>query len=260
MVCKIRHSLNVAEWENHSTVPTFVHVRECGIMHDIFCYPPYNEERNQIECKTLDSSHILNNIRSHISRGGYTGISKQAFIAVSDHDHTVLPKAIIVDQLDKQNVAISVRFFSKEVEDIMSLKGYLFESRFVQLVRNWYEATDERGVDAFTRLQHLQDMFDYLSTRMPYDDYPPPTKYVHGMPVTTFEAIMHTISTRFILFDLAAKKTYNPRAIGTLGIESFFGDLTRMEFSGMGCLKSCDIPKLISHIVELNAVKHDPER
>ena len=33
-----------------------------------------------------------------------------------------------------------------------------------------------------------------------------------------------------------------------------------MEFSGLGTPKSCDIPKLISHLVELNRVKHDPHR
>ena len=33
-----------------------------------------------------------------------------------------------------------------------------------------------------------------------------------------------------------------------------------MEFSGLGTPKSSDIPKLISHIVQLNQVKHDPDR
>ena len=33
-----------------------------------------------------------------------------------------------------------------------------------------------------------------------------------------------------------------------------------MEFSRLGTPKSCDIPKLISHLVELNRVKHDADR
>ena len=104
-------------------------------------------------------------------------------------------------------------------------------------------------------------MQDHLYSRFAYDKtFPPPTKYIDGMPVTTFEAILITISSRFTLYSIAQLGSYNHHAISTLGIESFFSDLTRMEFSGLGIPKSCDIPKLILHLVELNRVKHDPDR
>ena len=48
--------------------------------------------------------------------------------------------------------------------------------------------------------------------------------------------------------------------MSTLAIESFFSDLTRYEFSGLGAPKAVDIPKLISHIVHVNTIKHDPVR
>ena len=86
------------------------------------------------------------------------------------------------------------------------------------------------------------------------------TLHIDGMPVTTFEAILITISARFTLYSIAQLGSYNHHAISTLGIESFFSDLTQMEFSGLSTPKSCDIPKLISHLVELNRVKHDPDR
>ena len=104
-------------------------------------------------------------------------------------------------------------------------------------------------------------MQDHLYSRFVYDKtFPPPTKYIDGMPVTTFEAILITISSCFTLYSIAQLGSYNHCSISTLGIESFFSDLTRMEFSGLGTLKSCDIPKLISHLVELNRVKHDLDR
>ena len=46
--------------------------------------------------------------------------------------------------------------------------------------------------------------------------------------------------------------------MSTLAIESFFSDLTWYEFSGLGAPKAVDIPKLISHIVHVNTIKHDP--
>ena len=48
--------------------------------------------------------------------------------------------------------------------------------------------------------------------------------------------------------------------MSTLAIELFFSDLTRYEFSGLGAPKAVDIPKLISHIVHINTMKHDPLR
>ena len=49
----------------------------------------------------------------------------------------------------------------------------------------------------------------------------------------------------------------NQRSISTVGIESFFSD---MEFSGLGCPKAVDIPRLITHVTELNTIRHDPNR
>ena len=43
-------------------------------------------------------------------------------------------------------------------------------------------------------------------------------------------------------------------------MESFFSDLSKFEFGGLGAPKAVDIPKLISHVVYLNTMKHDPNR
>ena len=43
-------------------------------------------------------------------------------------------------------------------------------------------------------------------------------------------------------------------------LKVFFSDLTRFEFSGLGAPKAVDIPKLISHVVHINSLKHNPDR
>ena len=108
------------------------------------------------------------------------------------------------------------------------------------------------------RLMHLQNMYNYLLSNVNLSEYPPPTSNVCGIPIKTFEAILHCISTRFSLFVLSSTKSYNTRAVLTLAVESFFSDLARYEFSGLGTPKAVDIPKLISHIVYVNTIKHDP--
>ena len=82
-------------------------------------------------------------------------------------------------------------------------------------------------------------------------DYPPPGSHIQGIPIKTYEALLHSISTRFSLFGLSSKQKYNTRAISTLAVESFFSDLTRYEFSGLGAPKAVDIPKLLSHVVHI---------
>ena len=85
---------------------------------------------------------------------------------------------------------------------------------------------------------------------------PPPFSYIQGIPVPTYESIMQGITTRLQIFSLS-NMPINQRAISTVGIESFFSELTSMEFSGLGCPKAVDILRLISHVTELNSIRHD---
>ena len=85
---------------------------------------------------------------------------------------------------------------------------------------------------------------------------PLPFGYIKGMPIPTYEALMQGITTRLQIFQLS-NMPINQRSISTIGIESFFSKLTAMEFSGLGCPKAVDIPRLISHVTELNSIQHD---
>ena len=261
IVCQMTNDDDLREWLDASLVPCVIDIPEAGITHRIFCYPFFNEITHELECRSLDPSHILNNLRSQICRHGFTGISTKAFHDVSNVNNKIISKITLVDQMDKQKVSISKDFFSSEVEGILRKLGHKSEADFVELVRNWYLACDERGIKPLERLRNLNAMQSHLLSRFNYYNcYPPPTRYIQGITVHTFEAILITISTRFILYATCDLGHYNHHAISTLGIESFFSELTRMEFSGLGTPKSSDILKLISHIIQLNQVKHDPDR
>ena len=261
VVCEMTNDEDLEEWLDSSPVRTVIDIPEANIRHRLFCYPEYKEANNDLQCRSLDPSHILNNLRSQICRHGFTGVSTEAFHDVSNENNKIISKSTLIDQLDKQKVSISKDFFSEEVEEILKRLGHKSEAKFVHLVRNWYEACDERGIDPIQRLRNLEAMQYHLKSLFNYyNTYPPPSRYIHGMSVQTFEALLITISSRFTLYSISDIGHYNHRAISTLGIESFFSELTRMEFSGLGTPKSCDIPKLISHIIQLNQVRHDPDR
>ena len=98
-----------------------------------------------------------------------------------------------------------------------------------------------------------------MHSKVNWETFPPPGRYVKGMPVQTYESIMQGISTRMQIFAMSPTPV-NQRSISTLSIESFFSELTNMEFSGLDCPKAVDIPRLISHVTELNNIHHELDR
>ena len=98
-----------------------------------------------------------------------------------------------------------------------------------------------------------------MHSKVDWESFPPPGRYVQGMPIQTYESIMQGVSTRMQIFALSPTPV-NQRSISTLTIESFFSELTNMEFSGLGCPKAVDIPRLISHVTELNNIHHKLDR
>ena len=259
-VCTINHMENVRKWESLSPIPITLDLPFDGEQHIIFNYPEKSRERNQNEMRTFDYTHVLNNLWYYVSNDRINGISCNAFLAVSSVNHDVLPRAIVEDKLDRQNCTISQRFFSESVQKILSEMGNDSEAEFTEHTRNWFRACDQRGMDVKQRLYNLQKMYEYLLRTVNLSSYPLPMRHIAGLPIKTFEALLHTISSRFSLFVLAKRNCYNTRAVSTLAVESFFSDLTRYEFSGLGAPKAVDIPKLISHIVYVNTIKHDPDR
>ena len=149
-------------------------------------------------------------------------MSTEAFIEVSDMDHDVLPRAVVELKLDRQNCALSQRFFSEDVQKILTRCNYVSEAKFVNLVWNWYKVFDERGMAVNERLTNLYKMYEYLSSLMYLNHYPPMKTHICGIPIRTYEALMQSISTRFTLFHLSSTHSYNARAISTLTVEVFF--------------------------------------
>ena len=249
-------------WFNDSPIPTNFNVdQEDGdfFEHQSHSYPEYSESRQQHEYRCIDPGHTLANMRSQISRYGYEFCRKEPFVKVSETNHKVLPKSILEDRLDRQSIRIAKRFFSNDVEKELTKNGDNQEAKFVRLVRHWFEACDERGINVYTRVKHLDKFSNFLAEQIEWEEMPPPFGYIKGMPVPTYEAIMQGITTRLQIFQLS-NMPINQRAISTIGIESFFSELTSMEFSGLGCPKAVDIPRLISHVAELNNIRHDTQR
>ena len=131
------------EWEAKSGININLNIPGIDNGHIIFNYPEYSLKRKQLEMRTFDYTHILNNLHYHICSKGLDGIKTSAFISVSNVNHDVLPRAIVEDKMDRQNCTISQRFFSADVQEILQGNGHHAEAEFVELTRNWFRVCDE---------------------------------------------------------------------------------------------------------------------
>ena len=212
--CKLPNLLN--DWETNSPLNLDIEIcdqeSDVHFVHVSYSYPNYSSSHKRYEHHTMDPTHSLTNMRSQISRHGYDDVSREAFLQVSDTDHNVLPRTIIEDQLDKQSSDLAKHFFSEDVENVLYKNKNYSEATFVHLTRNWYEACDKHGIATLQRLQYMQNMFNHLISWVDFTDFPPPSEYIRGMPIQTFEMILQNISTSMQLF-ACSTEPINQRSI-----------------------------------------------
>ena len=276
-LCKVHTIENPNEWTDQSTIPMNISTCKGEIVHKSYCFPEYSEERKQLEHRLLDPTHILTNMRTHCTNKNMPLCRRDSFRKVSREHPEILSRAIVDEMVDKQSAEIALTFFSQDVEMQMYInevfmmeeeskkpvhlrKKVTMSSDFVRGIRDWYLACDARGYTPQQRIEMLQNFYDMLTENYPLEEFPPPTGYVLGIPIVTYEAILQNTTLRIILYTMVKENTYCQRAISTLQVETFFGDLQSMEFSGIGCPKSTDIPKLLAHVIQLNHHRLDAKR
>ena len=133
-------------------------------------------------------------------------------------------------------------------------------SQFVRAIRNLYLACDARGYSPIERIEMLQELYDLLTDKVDFSSYPTPSTHVKGIPLVCYEGLLMNTTMRIYMYKICKYNTYNHRAFSTVAIESFFGDLQSMEFSGLGCPKATVIHKLMAHVMQLTKHRLDPER
>ena len=261
---KLLHTLTMAEWDYKRPlgINPAVQINSDGDTIDLFSYPEHISVRNQIEHRTLDYSHILTNIRMHLCKDGYTYCKSKHFRQLATERPDILSKSAVFDQSDAQNVFTAMKFFSEPVEGYMLSKGYFKTAHFIHILRNWHRACNQRGIPSQIRIDHHVTLFKFLTNGIDFGDFPSPVcgRYVKGMPITTYEAILQNITTRIQLYSVAHNGTYNTRSVSTLSNESFFSDLTRLDKEDMAYPKACNVSKLIGKVTALNYYKHKRDK
>ena len=105
----------------------------------------------------------------------------------------------------------------------------------------------------------MQTIANYLRDLVNFNVYPPKKKYIGGMPVVTFESLLHNITSRIQLYHLLDGKSFNHRSISTLSVESFFSLMSRMRGTYNGCPKSTCLSSIFQNILHMEQLQSDPK-
>ena len=198
------------------------------------------------------------NMRMHLCKTGYDFCKGEHFVELCQERPDILSQAIVIHKLDPMNILTAMRFFSESVEEYMTNKGYIDTAYLIMLVRNWNMACDEMGMAADERVEHMLNFFCYLTEGINFDTFPSVStqRYKHGMPIQTFKAILHNISTCVSLYALAFGENYNTRSVSTLVSESCNSDIHQLDKEGSENLKACNMNKLVGKLALVNNYKH----
>lgn len=248
------------EWLRAQPIPNYTDIPFPPNVFHYFSFPGKSEDDTSLQPMTIDPTHILTNLRLHCTTKSVFYCDPKAFIRVCETDKDALSLPIISQVLDKQNCAIAQSVFSERVQEIMEQNGDTREAELVKHIRLWFDACNKRSVPVMKRIQDLTAMDKYCRRFWNPHKFPAPGMYVCGLPSSTFQAILQSISCRLQLYKLSANHTFNHRSVSTLPLESIFSDVSILAKQTNGCPLASEIPKLIAKMLHINATKHDPDK
>ena len=244
------------EWQCASTVPESLAFDDMSM--PIFSHPEVHPDTGELMCKMLDGDHLLVNLRSKVCRDGLKGISTDAWVQVATQTGAI-PRALVLDLIDRQNNGHAQRTFSSEVEKAMRDLGFSQEADFCHIIRQWYQAEDDKSIPAVERARRRLALHRYLLCGVSFDVFPTHGAYIKGMPQVMFEGFLQSIESHIFMYALCASGTYNQRTLTTLENETFFGVLSDMEPTSLGCPKASSVGRLMATVQEVKYARQNPE-
>ena len=138
--------------------------------------------------------------------------------------------------------------------------GDLREAECVRMIRNWFNACNQRGLPVRARLWYLIDMHQYLLRQNDYKKFPCGTNYYKGLPRKTYEGLLQNICSRIQLYLLIDTHRYNARTPSTLGCEGIYSHVGRICMSPNGVPASTETDSLVTKMTRSHALKTNPDK
>lgn len=188
------------KWENSSTIQNTVKIEGTDDPEYWFYQPEFNEQRQQIEVKCIDSTHLLTRTRRKCCKGGLDSISNVPWLRVAKGRKTLLSVVMIEDIIDPMSVSMAVTNFSEPVQHVMIENGDIEAASLCHDVRNWWSAEDDPGIAAMTRIEMRKGLRQRLLSHVNWNELPSPTMFIKGWPIQLWEAIVANVDAKALLY------------------------------------------------------------
>ncbi len=151
-----------------SIVGTFVyrntleHWKKNGADFSMHLYvPEIDPIMSQVRHDRGDHNHILKRIATSTREGKYKEIDVERFDEAMLDKNTGLTHGALIGQR-KQSVGDAERLLSFHVAKFFKAKGYEKEAEYVQVIADWHEASDGRGMSQLERCRSNYKMLNYI--------------------------------------------------------------------------------------------------
>ena len=255
----------LAEFRRTAPIKDAVKVTPFDLPEYWYCQPEFLPQLGIYHFSFIDPTHILTNLRTKICTTGIEdrNLKRSSWLEVAKEcktNKTSLNRSVIEDVIDKQNVGYALKLFSLKVEQVLEEKGKLHEARFCRVIREWYEAEDDRGIAVAERCRRRLQLRTWLLEGIDLEQFCWYGRYVKGIPIVTFESLMINIDRRLQLYPYTKSGSYNVRTIGSLENEEFFGEFHELDPKHVGLLHPNDIQTVMHTALEVSSARLNSER
>ena len=186
----------------------------------------------------MDGMYIRTNIKSKLIRSGLGNTKVTAWRKIAYSGKTCLAPAMLETPKDgkimHQQSDYYVRImFCEDVEQELEANGDAKEVQFCRLFREWHEAEDLPGLKEIERCKRSLSLKEWLLDGNKFDSFPPRSMYIKGIPRVTYEGLLCSIDTHFLLYALVKGSCYR-RTVSTLVAENFMGELAERSANSHG--------------------------
>ena len=81
-----------------------------------------------------------------VKKKGFQHVRAEAFLEVSKRNNDFLSRALLTEEIDKQNLEVASHIFREEVEEDIRRHSDDKTANFIGLPRRWFMASDGRGI------------------------------------------------------------------------------------------------------------------
>ncbi len=151
-----------------SIVATFLYrnkleeLKKEGADFSLYLYnPEVDEVMGTLRHDRSDHNHLVKRIAKSIREGKDNGLNYEAFDSVLLDPKSGLTHAALIGKR-KQSLVDAERLLSYHVVASLRKSGHEREAKHVNIIANWHEASDGRGLSQLTRCKYNYQMLEYI--------------------------------------------------------------------------------------------------